>query len=409
MLARRTVLAAAASAASPLRAALAPTGLAADFDPVAAVWLSHAPGHEAITRGLAEALRAQVRLRFLVPDAAAADAVRPWVRDPADIVVEPAATYFLRDIAVFARGPGIVDLRASQYGAAAWCERRWPGAAERAACALHARTRAAEHDALDRTLAQRMGWPLFSSPLALEGGALEVNGRGLLIANEELHRTRNPTLSRAEVERELRRLPGVAKVIWLPVGLAEDVHLRGTITGPFVAWGAGGHTDEFVRFADERTVLLAWPDEDHPVARLSRHRMQRNLAVLSTATDTEGRRLRVVKVPMPRIVQRRVVLSAEPDNGASEHWSLDHFAPREGRRAGDVLWQVATASYLNFVVANGAVVLPDCVPHGTPAALQARVQRLFERVFPGRRVSFVNAITAHWVGGGLHCATLNQP
>jgi agmatine deiminase len=187
------------------------------------------------------------------------------------------------------------------------------------------------------------------------------------------------------------------------------VHLRGTITGAFVGWGAGGHTDQFVRFADERTVLLAWPDEDHPVSRLSRVRMQRSQAVLTAATDAMGQRLRVIKVPMPRIVQRRVVVSAEPDNGASEQWSVDFFAPQEGRRIGDALWQVATASYLNFVVANGAVVLPDFVPHGTPAALQARVQRLFEQVFPGRRVSFVDAITAHWVGGGLHCATLNQP
>jgi agmatine deiminase len=407
VLARRAFLAAAAAA--PLHAEPLPSGFAADFDPAAAVWLSHAPGHEAITRGLANALQAHVRLRFLVPDAASADAVRPWVQAPADIVVEPAATYFLRDVAVFTRGPAIVDFHASQYGAAAWCERRWPQASDRAACRLHARTRAAEHDALDRLLAARMGWPLHATTLALEGGAFEVNGRGVVIANEELHRTRNPGLSRAEVERELRRLPGIRKVIWLTAGLAEDVHLRGTIAGPYVAWGAGGHTDQFVRFADERTVLLAWPDEDHPVARLSRHRMRRNLAVLSTATDADGRRLRVVKVPMPRIVQRRVMVSAAPDNGASEHWSLDHFAPHESRRVGDALWQVATASYLNFVVANGAVVLPDFVPHGTPPALQARVKRLFERVFPGRRVSFVNAITAHWVGGGPHCATLNQP
>jgi len=399
----------AAAIASPLRAETLPGGLAADFDPAAAVWLSHAPGHEAITRGLAEALKPHVRLRFLVPDRAAADAVRAWVQAEADIVVEPAATYFLRDVAVFTRGPGIVDFRASQYGAAAWCERRWPQPSERAACRLHAGARAAEQDALDRTLATRLGWPLHATTLALEGGAVEVNGRGLMIANEELHRTRNPASKRSEVERELLKLPGMTKVIWLPAGLAEDAHLRGTIAGPYVAWGAGGHTDEFVRFADERTVLLAWPDEDHPVARLSRARMQRNAAILAAATDTGGRRLRVLKVPMPRIVQRRVVLSDAPDNGTSAHWSVDYFPAREGRRAGDALWQVATASYLNFVVANGAVVLPDFVPHGTPAALQARVQRLFEQVFPGRRVSFVDAITAHWVGGGLHCATLNQP
>ena len=148
----------------------------------------------------------------------------------------------------------------------------------------HAREQAAERDGLDRAMALQLAARLHRTPLALEGGAVEVNGRGLMIANEELHRSRNPELSRAEVEHELLRLPGVRKVLWLPWGLAEDVLLRATITGPYVAWGAGGHTDEFVRFADERTVLLAWPDDAdaaaHPVSHKTRLRMQRNLRVL---------------------------------------------------------------------------------------------------------------------------------
>jgi agmatine deiminase len=286
-------------------------------------------------------------------------------------------------------------------------------AADLGPCVAHARERAAERDGLDRAIAERLGARSHRTSLAMEGGGVEVNGRGLMIANEALHRSRNPELSRAQVERELLRLPGLRKVIWLPAGLAEDVLLRATIGGEHVAWGAGGHTDQFVRFADERTVLLAWPDDAdaaaHPVARLSRARMQRCHAVLASATDTQGRRLRVVKVPMPRIVQRRVVLQEQTNTGASDEWSLDYFPPQEQRRAGQALWQVATASYLNFVVANGVVVLPDFVPHGTPPAQQERVRRLFAASFPGRRIEFVDGISAHWVGGGLHCATLNQP
>jgi agmatine deiminase len=131
--------------------------------------------------------------------------------------------------------------------------------------------------------------------------------------------------------------------------------------------------------------------------------------VLEAATDLRGRRLRVIKVPMPRIVQRRVVLEDDADPQRSEAWRPDWFPAREGRRAGQALWQVASASYLNFVVANGVVVLPDYRPHGTPQALQARVGRLFQDAFPGRRVAFADALSANWVGGGLHCATLNQP
>ena len=392
-------------------------GISADFDPTAAVWLSYDEGHAAMTRGLVAALHAHVKLRFLVADDAAAEQVRAMPFAGLDVHVQPQASFFLRDMAVFARDAqgraGIVDFVASQYGAAAWCLRRHARGDDRQWCTTHARTTAAERDRLDRDFAKRLNASVHASPLSLEGGGVEVNGRGLMIACEELHRSRNPELSRAQVENELLRLPGVRKVLWLPAGLAEDVLLRATITGPFVAWGAGGHTDEFVRFADERTVLLAWPDEAdalrHPVARLNRQRMQRNWVLLAAATDTQGRRLRVIKVPMPRIVQRRVVLSDQAQIDAAEEWSTDYFAPQERRRVGESLWQVATASYLNFVVANGVVVLPDFVPHGTSPQQQDRVRQLFAGVFPGRRVEFVNGISAHWVGGGLHCATLNQP
>jgi agmatine deiminase len=394
----------------------APPGLCADFDPVSALWLSHAPGHEALTEGLVAALHPHVRLACLVPDEASAASARA-LRPDMEVAVEPQASFFLRDAAVFTReedgSAGIVDFRASQYGAAAWCVRRHAAGAERSACVAHAKGAATERDGLDRTIAQRLGVVLHRTPLAMEGGGVEVNGRGLLIANAALYRTRNPKLAQAEVERELLRLPGLRKVVWLPEGLAEDVHLRGTIAGPYVAWGSGGHTDQFVRFADERTVLLAWPSEAdakaHPVARLTRAAMQRNRALLEAATDPRGRRLRVIKVPMPRIVQRRVVLDDEAELERSEAWRPDYFAPAEGRSAGQVLWQVATASYLNFVVANGAVVLPDYLPHGTPPERQERVQRIFESAFPGRRIAFVDPISANWVGGGLHCATLNQP
>ena len=112
---------------------------------------------------------------------------------------------------------------------------------------------------------------------------------------------------------------------------------------------------------------------------------------------------------MPRIVERRVFLSAAADVAWSKEWTADFFPPQEGRREGDAVLQVACASYLNFVVANGVVVVPSYVQHGTPRAVQERVQRIFEGAFPGRQVRFVDAIDANWVGGGPHCATLNEP
>ena len=422
LLTRRSALAGLGALASgvarggPISPLAPPPGLAADFDPVRAIWISAGAGHDTLTAGLVRALAGQVQLVVMVPDASLADPLRA-LAPAVSVVVEPGAEFFLRDVAVFSRepdgSPGIVDFGASQYGAATWCQRRHAAGAERDHCVAHAQKVSTERDGLDRAIARHLGVPVHRTPLAMEGGGVEVNGRGLMLANAALWRTRHPGWSIDRIGQELRRLPGISRVVWLPSGLAEDVLLRGTITGAHVAWGSGGHTDQFVRFADERTVLLAWPDDAdvaaHPVARLTRQAMQRNHAVLTAATDQRGQRLRIVKVPMPRLVQRRVVLDVNADRELSEAWNTDYFAPREGRRHGQPLWQVATASYLNFVVANGVVVLPDYRPHGTSPQQQERVRRVFAGVFPGRRIEFVDAISANWVGGGLHCATLSQP
>jgi agmatine deiminase len=413
-----------AHAASPGPRADEGFHLSADFDPVGAVWLGFAPGHDEITVGLAAGLAPHVKLKYLLREADDAERLQELLRrggvklERVEFMVDPAAGYFMRDHAVFAAAPdgriGVVDFRATLYGTAEWCRKRYGGGdAAGAACIAEGDRIAAGRNKVDRALARHLGAAVFDAGLAMEGGGIEVNGRGVLIANEELWASRNPGLGRMSIERALLALPGLRKVIWLPAGLAEDVHLRGTIVGDHVAWGAGGHTDEFVRFADERTVLLAWPDDAdaaaHPVSRLTRRRMERNLEILSACSDARGRRLRVVKVPMPRLVQREVTLSDDADGSWSEQWTPAWFPARERRVAGQRLWQVATASYLNFVVVNEVLLLPDYLPHGTPPAHQERVRALFESVFPGRKVSFVDTITANWVGGGLHCATINEP
>ena len=112
---------------------------------------------------------------------------------------------------------------------------------------------------------------------------------------------------------------------------------------------------------------------------------------------------------MPRIIERRVTLSATADRGFSEQWTADFFPVTERRREGDTLMQVATATYSNFIITNGAVIVPDYVPHGTPRAVQRRVQQLLEQAFPGRAIVFMDALPLNWLGGGLHCATLHEP
>ncbi len=394
-----------------------------------AVWLGYDPGHAALTAQLAVALQPHVELRLLVAQNAHVDAARSLLSGAGvDVArvrfdVEPQALYFVRDAAVFTRGPagqlGLLDFRWSHYGLAAWCQRRWGADAARAA-ACAAVGDGASRETLDLRMAQLAGARVYSSSLFLEGGGIEFNGAGVALVSEPLVRQRNPGVSRAHLQAAFEALPGVKKLIWLADGLASDPHLRSTITGNHVAWGTGGHTDQFVRFADAHTVLLAWPDDAdvaaHPVARLNRQRMQRNFDILAAATDAGpqgdgegGRPFRIIKLPMPRSVERRIFLSAAADERHSADWTADFFPPGERRREGQPVLQVASSSYLNCVVANGVVVVPGYEAHGTPRAVEQRLRRLLQQAFPGRDIVFVDAMGANWVGGGPHCATLNEP
>jgi agmatine deiminase len=392
-----------------------------EFEPQTALWLGYDATLAATTVALVRALAPHTPLKFLVNEASAADRLQDLLRshrlDGAGIstFVEPTAIYYPRDAAVFATGPegqlAVVDFQWNGYGWPAWCRRRHvDDPAKAARCEADTDTSRA---VLDQRIAELSGARTIPSALFMEGGGIESNGQGLMIACEPFVRSRNPGKDLAELERLYLALPGVRRVIWLPEGLAHDPHLRGTITGPYVAFGTGGHTDEFVRFADPHTVLLAWPDDAevarHPVARLNRQRMQRNAEVLASARTPDGKPLRVLRVPMPRIIEKRAFLSAAADRGWFDQWTADFFPASEGRKEGDAVMQVATASYLNFVIANGVVVVPDYLPHGTPRALQQRVQQVLEQAFAGRRVVFIDAVALNWLGGGLHCATLHQP
>jgi len=389
------------------------------FEPVAAVWLGFDAGHAQWTAQLVLALAPHAPVKMLVASDALARQARETLFDLGVAVdaltfhVDPQAGFFLQDAAVFAVGPqgrnGVVNFVFNRHGLPAWCARRFASDSEsEAECAAHAQS----GDDLARGIAAFANARVFDSPLALEGGAVEVNGQGLMIVNDAVMRTRNPDWNHDQLGQALLELPGVRKLIWLPHGLAEDAHLRATIAGHHVAWGAGGHTDQFVRFADARTVLLAWPDDDatarHPVVRLNRERMQRNFTILSRERDADGRSLRVIKLPLPRLLERPVVLRADADNQFSEQWTADDFPVTDGHRQGDTVMQVAPASYLNFVAANGVVVVPDYARAGTPAATQRRVQAIFERVFPERRVVFVDSVAANWYAGGPHCAVLSE-
>ncbi len=394
----------------------------AEFEPQEAVWMS--PELEntdfmRITADIARALLPHVKVKMLVQDNDALAMTRESLKrsgvpsDAIEFAVDSLATFFIRDGAVYlVNGRGdmaVLDLKWSMYGLPGWCQRLHPGYPDRAAkCASYLNV---EQDGLDRWFARASDATVVSSSLFLENAAFEVNGKGVLLISEPLALERNPGRTRDEVEVALLKIPGVRKVIWLAEGVAQDPLEMSTIEGHYVGMGAGGHTDEFVRFSDPSTILLAWVEDDrvteHALNRINRERMEKNYEILAGSTDQDGKPFRLIKVPMPAVIEKKEILSSKDDETGK--WNEGYFPEGEGRKAGDEVVHVAASSYLNLLIANNIVLVPSFVEDGTPVGVQDHVRSILEGAFPGRTVWFIHATPLNWDGGGPHCATLSEP
>jgi len=393
-----------------------------EYEPQSAIWLSAEPDNAEfmhVTARLVKSLQPHVPIKMLLLDDAQVSKARESLKaDGVDIdrvtfCKDPGATLFMRDGTVFMVGDNsqlsVLDLKWSMYGLPTWCHKRYSDNPKaEAECLSYLKP---GDDGLDDYLSHATNASVVKSPLMLENATFEVNGKGVLLITEALAHDRQPNQTRQEIENELLKVPGIKKVIWLGEGLAEDPLGIATIEGKYVGRGAGGHTDEFVRFVNANTILLAWVDDerakDHPIDRINHERMKRNFEILSKATDQDGKPFQVIKVPMPSPVEREVTLAPKTDMVSD--WNEVFFHPSEGRKAGDKVTVVAAASYLNFIITNDYVLVPSFVEDGTPQAIQDKVRDSMISAFPGRTIEFVNATPFTWNGGGPHCATLNEP
>lgn len=209
----------------------------------------------------------------------------------------------------------------------------------------------------------------------LEGGSIHVDGEGTLLTTEEclLNPNRNPHLNRDEIEKHLQAYLGVEKIIWLGRGVYNDE--------------TSGHVDNLCCFIRPGVVALTWTeDRRDPQFAISQEAYER----LAQAVDARGRRLEIHKIHQPNLV----TITQEESEG------VQTAAGTLPRRAGDRL----AASYINFYLANGAVIAPIFAdPHDSPA-----LQQLGE-LFPGREVVGVPAREILLGGGNIHCITQQQP
>jgi len=195
--------------------------------------------------------------------------------------------------------------------------------------------------------------------VVMEGGAIDVNGRGTLLATEECLlstvQARNPDLDRPALERVFAEYLGVRKVVWLGRGIVgDDTH---------------GHVDDLARFVDSQTIVCVV--ETNP-SDANYEPLRENLERLKAATDQDGRPLGVVTLPMPAPVV---------------------FA---GQRL--------PASYANFYVANSLVLVPTFDDPADRVALDTLAS-----VLPGRTVVGIHSLDLVWGLGTLHCLTREQP
>ena len=195
--------------------------------------------------------------------------------------------------------------------------------------------------------------------VVLEGGSIDVNGAGLLLTTEECLlsdvQQRNPGLSREQLERVFSDYLGIDQVIWLNRGIAgDDTH---------------GHVDDIARFAAPDAIIAAVePNTSDP----NHQPLAENLARLKSARTARGKQFTVIELPMPRpIVFRK---------------------------------QRVPASYANFYLANGVVLMPTFHDPNDRVALN-----ILAEAFPGREAIGVHSVDLIWGLGALHCMTQQQP
>jgi len=202
-----------------------------------------------------------------------------------------------------------------------------------------------------------MKLPIFEPGIVLEGGSIEVNGSGTLLTTEQclLSKNRNSNLKKDEIEEYLKDYLNVSNILWLKEGIAGD--------------DTDGHIDDIARFVNQNTVVCAFEedknDENYEI-------LKENYELLNGMKDENGRKLNIIKLPMPG------------------------FVGDDERRY--------PASYANFYIGNQAVVVSIFGHSNDSKALE-----ILQKLFPTRKVVGVNCKAMAYGFGSLHCVSQQEP
>jgi len=390
---------------------------AAEYDPQSAVWLIWSPvdhlggfSNEKVDLAIIEALVPSVKVHVTAADSTLLAKAKAQI--PAEYLesgkVElhqiPSVELWARDM-----GPSFVEtnqgLAIADFNFNAW------GYTD----TLDASTQIEEK--YDENVAKLLGLPIISTSLISEGGNREVNGEGTLMVVEAVEKGRNPHMSKAEMNAEFKRLLGVTNVIWLKEGLHEDDH---TFLGQIETEGGekaytvittNGHIDEFARFVNDSTVLLAKVDEadmDDPIAQENHRRMEENYEILKNSVDQDGKPLNIVRIPLPKTILGKM----KPGDSVYDYISTLEYQDGSVFPKGEEVTVIAAASYLNFLISNEVVIGQKYWREGWDESIKQRdeeAKAVLKSVFPNRKIVMIDALAVNFGGGGVHCITMQQP
>lgn len=229
---------------------------------------------------------------------------------------------------------------------------------------------------ISQTVAGILDLPVFIVPMVSEGGAIEVNGTGSLLATRSsiINENRNPGMTQQSIEQILGDYLAIDNFIWLS-GAPADVCEKQ------LGDGTDYHVDIAARFAGKSTVLYAWTEDqsDPRYPYLVRH-----LEELKVATDEDGNSLELVPVEVPEGGIRAIGNRYDPALGLGS--------------------DLTDASYLNYLVSNDLVLVP-----AFGNINDKKAQNVLAKYFPGREIIPVPVVSLTAEGGAIHCVTQQQP
>ncbi|MEW6610308.1 MAG: agmatine deiminase family protein [Patescibacteria group bacterium] len=206
-------------------------------------------------------------------------------------------------------------------------------------------------------ISEQLRLPIETVPMVLEGGSIEVNGKGTLLTTEQclLHPNRNPQLNRTHIETNLTEYLGATNILWLSEGIIGD--------------DTDGHIDDLARFINPTTIVCAVAENtDDPDYKV----LQQNYHDLKSCRDQDGNQFKIITLPMPDPVIY------------------------EGQRL--------PASYMNFYIANTVMLVPTF-----RCDKDQKVLRTLQKLFPTRAVIGIDCTDLIWGLGAIHCSTQQQP